>query len=426
MSIMMGNDLICVSHLRWDFVYQRPQHLMSRAAQTRRVFFVEEARLEEKGTARLEIRRDESGVLVVMPFLPTGLLEAEAHEKLTQLLEQMFDYHTITDYTLWFYTPMPLPAFLALSVRGHQPQSVVYDCMDELANFRFAPLELRERERQLFAWADVVFTGGHSLYEAKSKQHDNVYPFPSSVDVDHFAKATLRPYEPNDLANIGHPRIGFVGVIDERMDIELLGQVARARPAWHFVMIGPVVKIAAEDLPQGYNIHYLGQKGYKELPNYLAHIDVAMMPFAINDSTRFISPTKTPEYLAAGKSVISTPIRDVVRPYGEKDMVIIADDCVSFVAGLEHLLHDDQTQRRSRADAYVSRLSWDQTWQDMERCLAKATVSRHSVVHTTKHPSSRFTRLPKALPNTAPSRKPVSPTASTNTGAPSNAAKLVR
>jgi UDP-galactopyranose mutase len=425
MSIMTNNDLICVSHLRWDFVYQRPQHLMSRAANTRRVFFIEEARFEEKGTARLEIRRDESGVLVVMPYLPCGLLESECHERLTQLLEQMFNYHDINDYTLWFYTPMPLPAFLSLSTRGHQPQSVVYDCMDELANFRFAPPELREREAQLFAWADVVFTGGHSLYEAKSKQHDNVYPFPSSVDVDHFAKATLRPNEPHDLQSIQHPRIGFVGVIDERMDIELLGQVAKARPEWQFVMIGPVVKISDDELPKGDNLHYLGQKTYKELPNYLAHVDVAMMPFAINESTRFISPTKTPEYLAAGKSVISTPIRDVVRPYGEKDLVVIADDCVSFVAGLEHLLNDDQRQRRSRADAFVNRLSWDQTWSDMERCLSKAATAKQQVVHTSKYAAQRLNRLPKALPSTVlpstvSSRKPVSPTASVGT------AKIVR
>ncbi len=428
---MMTNDLICVSHLHWDFVYQRPQHLMSRAAKSRRVFFVEEPRFEDiandaqgnhvQSTARLEIRRDESGVLIVMPFLPAGLLETEVHERLTQLLEQMFDYHNVLDYTLWFYTPMPLPAFLALSVRGHQPQSVVYDCMDELANFRFAPPELREREAQLFAWADVVFTGGHSLYEAKSKQHDNVYPFPSSVDVDHFSKATLRPEEPNDLHDIPQPRVGFIGVIDERMDIELLEQIARARPEWQFVMIGPVVKISDEELPKGDNLHYLGQKTYKELPNYLAHIDAAMMPFAINDSTRFISPTKTPEYLAAGKSVISTPIQDVVRPYGEKDLVIIAADCESFVAGLEHLLFEDQTQRRSRADAFVSRLSWDETWTDMERCLSKAALSKQPIYKYTGHRPARST---KTLPSPNTARVPVTVSNSATTPRSSSQAKL--
>jgi glycosyltransferase involved in cell wall biosynthesis len=414
--VTVTNDLICVSHLRWDFVYQRPQHLMSRAAKTRRVFFVEEPRFEETTAVRLEVRRDKSGVLVVTPFLPLGLIEAEIHAHFAQLLVQLLEYHSVKDYALWVYTPMPLPALFALSENGHKPQLVIYDCMDELANFRFAPPELRERETQLFAWADVVFTGGYSLYEAKCKQHVNVHPFPSSVDVDHFAKATLNPNEPHDLQNIPHPRVGFIGVIDERMDIELLRQVSAERPDLHFVMIGPVVKISEDELPRGENVHYLGQKQYDDLPNYLAHLDVAMLPFAINDSTRFISPTKTPEYLAAGKPVISTPIRDVVRPYGEKDLVVIAENSEAFVVGLEHLLNDDQTQRQARATAHVNRLSWDQTWQGMERCMSKALSAKQAMLvpSSHKHLPVRPSKLTPALTATSTTSKstPVGLTAS--------------
>lgn len=381
----ISNDLICISHARWDFVYQRPQHLMRRAAKTWRVFFVEEPRFEEKASVRLEVRKDKSGVLVVTPFLPSGLNEAEVHTHFAQLLEQLLEYHTIENYTLWVYTPMPLPALFTLSESGHKPQLVIYDCMDELVNFRFVTPELRERETQLFAWSDVVFTGGHSLYEAKCKQHVNVHPFPSSVDVDHFAKATLNPSEPTDLQTIPHPRIGFIGVIDERVDTELLREVAAERPHWHFIVIGPVVKISEDELPKGDNVHYLGQKQYEELPDYLAHIDVAMMPFAINDATRFISPTTTPEYLAAGKPVISTPIRDVVRPYGEKDLVVIAKTSDEFIAGLEQLINEDQSQRLSRATTYINRLSWDQTWQGMERCMTKALTAKQAVVIPSIH-----------------------------------------
>jgi UDP-galactopyranose mutase len=415
-----SSDLVCISHLRWDFVYQRPQHLMSRAAKTRRVFFVEEPRFEEKAAVKLEIRKDKSGVLVVTPFLPLGLIESEVHAHFAQLLEQLLEYHTIKDYTLWVYTPMPLPALFTLSESGHKPQLVIYDCMDELANFRFAPPELRERETQLFAWSDVVFTGGYSLYEAKCKQHVNVHPFPSSVDVDHFAKATLNPSEPNDLQNVPHPRIGFIGVIDERMDTELLREVAVQRPDWHFIMIGPVVKISEDELPKGDNVHYLGQKQYEELPDYLAHMDVAMMPFAINDSTRFISPTKTPEYLAAGKPVISTPIRDVVRPYGEKDLVVIAETSDEFITGLEHLINEDQTQRLSRATAYVNRLSWDQTWQSMERCMTKALNAKHAVVMPSVHKS-----LPVRPSKLTPSLSVSSASKATTVGL-STSAKLSR
>jgi glycosyltransferase involved in cell wall biosynthesis len=387
MKTKTGNDLICISHLRWDFVYQRPQHLMTRAARTRRVFYVEEPVIQSSQSndvknncePYLEISRDPSGVLVVVPYFPEGLDEMQTHAQFANVLEQLMNDYDISDYTLWCYTPMPLPALSALAQRVKAPHSVVYDCMDELANFRFAPLALRERESQLFAWADVVFTGGFSLYEAKCKQHHTVYPFPSSVDIKHFSKAKQALPEPHDLTIIPHPRIGFIGVIDERMDLELLDQVAKAKPDYHFVMIGPVVKISYDALPQGHNLHYLGQKQYQDLPAYLAHIDTAMMPFAINDSTRFISPTKTPEYLAAGKPVISTPIRDVVRPYGEKDLVIIANDATEFVAGLEHLLNDDQTVRRNRADAFVGRLSWDQTWDDMDQKLTKAISSKYPV-----------------------------------------------
>ena len=416
-----NHDLVCISHLRWDFVYQRPQHLMTRAAKTRRVFFVEEPRFEEKVAVRLEVRRDKSGVLVVTPFLPSGLLESEVHAHFAQLLEQLLEYHTVEDYTLWVYTPMPLPALFTLSESGHKPQLVIYDCMDELANFRFAPPELRERETQLFAWADVVFTGGYSLYEAKCKQHTNVHPFPSSVDVDHFAKATINPEEPNDLQNVPHPRVGFIGVIDERMDTELLRQVAENRPDWHFVMIGPVVKISEDELPRGGNVHYLGQKQYDELPAYLAHIDVAMMPFAINDSTRFISPTKTPEYLAAGKPVISTPIRDVVRPYGEKDLVVIAENSSEFIKGLEHLINEDQTQRQSRATAHVNRLSWDGTWQSMERCMTKALKAKQTVVMPSVHKPfpARPSKLTPALSASSSASK------TTNAGL-TTSAKLTR
>jgi glycosyltransferase involved in cell wall biosynthesis len=376
------NDLICISHLRWEPVYQRPQHLMSRAAKTRRVFFVEEPQFENKETVRLEIRRDDSGVLVVTPFLPTDLLEVDMHEHFSQLLEQLITYHAVKEYTLWLYTPMLLPALLTLSERLHKPRAVVYDCIDEFAQDCFASSELRERETHLFAWADVVFVGGHSLYEAKCKQHANVHLFSSSVDVDHFAKATLHPSEPADMQAIPHPRIGFVGIIDEQVDRLLLSEVAKACPDLHFIMIGPVVNSSKEVLPKGDNIHYLGQKAYLDLPNYLAHIDVAMMPFVVNDLARFISPTKTPEYLAAGKPVISTPVQDVVWPYGEKDLVFIAKNSSEFIVGLEQLLAQDQTQRRSRADVFVNRLSWNQTWLEMNRCIVKAVLPKYlSAVH---------------------------------------------
>lgn len=364
-------DLVCLSHLRWDFVYQRPQHLLSRCAKERRVFFIEEPMFEDGGSWQLEVSRRECGVWVVVPHLPKGLSDELLQAMQQSLIDELLAEHVVIDPILWYYTPM------ALSLTDHlQSRCVVYDCMDELSAFKGASPRLRQLETQLFQKADLVFTGGHSLYEAKRQQHAHAYAFPSSIDVQHFAQAREVTIDPPDQAAIPHPRLGFYGVIDERMDLELLDGIAQARPDWHLVIVGPVVKIDPESLPQHPNIHYLGGKSYQELPQYLANWDVALLPFARNESTRFISPTKTPEYLAAGKPVVSTSIRDVVRPYGEQGLVQIADTVPEFVVAIEAALQLRQdADWLQRVDEFLSHTSWDQTWADMMQ-LVMATVAK--------------------------------------------------
>src|SRR5918998_4520417 len=259
---------------------------------------------------------------------------------LTGMIDRLFSERSIREQVLWYYTPMAL-----VFTRHLRPLATIYDCMDELSAFRGAPPALRSREAELFRRADLVFTGGHSLYEAKRDKHPAVYAFPSSIDRAHFAQARERVSEPADQAPLPGPRLGFFGVLDERFDTELLDAAAAARPEWQFVMIGPVVKIDPASLPKRENIHYLGGKQYAELPAYLSGWDVALMPFARNESTRFISPTKTPEYLAAGRAVVSTSIRDVVRPYGEQALVHIADAPEEFVAAVEKAMSEDAAAR---------------------------------------------------------------------------------
>lgn len=360
-------DLVCLSHLRWDFVYQRPQHLLTRCAQKRRVFFVEEP-IFENGPIRLDVSRRDENLFVVVPYLPEGLSSEIALDAVQQgLIDRLFGEHGIENFVLWYYTPM------ALSFTRHlKPQAVIYDCMDELSAFKNAPRAMQFREKELFNRADVVFTGGVSLYEAKRNQHKNVHAFPSSIDVQHFASARNVSEDPADQANIPHPRLGFCGVIDERMDLDLIAGMADARPDWHLVMIGPVVKIDPACLPQCPNIHYLGGKAYKELPNYLAGWDVALLPFALNESTRFISPTKTPEYLAAGKPVVSTAIRDVVRPYGQKGLVRIAATAEEFVKAAEEALREDTPARLKQVDEFLAQTSWDLTWSRMWQLIEAA------------------------------------------------------
>ncbi len=368
----MTFDLVCFSHLRWDFVYQRPQHLLSRFARERRVFFVEEPVFSDGDSSRLDISAREDDLFVVVPQLNHEDAETESVDDLIKsLLDEMFRAEKIDEYVLWYYTPM------ALAFSEHlKPKAVIYDCMDELSLFKFAPPTLLSNEEKLLTLSDAVFTGGQSLYEAKCNRHKNIRAFPSSIDVKHFNRARTISEDTADQAAIPHPRLGFVGVIDERMDLDLLKQTAALRPDWHFVMIGPVVKIAEEDLPRAENIYYLGKKEYDELPAYIAGWNAALMPFAINDSTRFISPTKTPEYLAAGKPVVSTAIRDVVRPYGEMGLVHIASSAKEFVAAIERALNENADERIEKVDEFLSRNSWDETWRAMAKIVDEAAAKK--------------------------------------------------
>ena len=362
-------DLVCLSHLRWNFVFQRPQHLLSRFARERRVFFFEEP-VYGPGPARLEVTESKEGVWVVVPHLPEGLTEGEVAEYQRVLIDELLAGHAVKRYVTWYYTPMAV-AF----TRHLTPLAVIYDCMDELSAFRGAPPGLLYLEAELLRRADLVFTGGQSLYEAKKDRHPDVHAFPSSVDVAHFATARGTTEEPEDQAKLPHPRMGFFGVVDERMDLELLAAVADARPDWQLVIIGPVVKIDAANLPRRANLHYLGGKQYAQLPAYLAGWDVALMPFARNESTRFISPTKTPEYLAAGKPVVSTSIRDVVRPYGDLGLVHIADAPEDFVRACEAALARSREEWLPRVDAHLATMSWDSTWARM-KVLMDAAAAR--------------------------------------------------
>lgn len=358
-------NFLCFSHLRWGFVHQRPQHLMERFSRHHRLFYIEEPVEADIAEPGLAVYGTSCSIKLLVPQLPRGMKGAEAEAAQTAVLDRAFRDLGIIRPILWYYTPMS-PQFadrLDASV-------VVYDCMDELSGFQGVSPELVNRERALMERADLVFTGGYSLWEAKRAHHGNAHPFPSSVDIPHFAQARSIP-EAADQTAIPHPRLGFYGVIDERFDIALLDAIAALRPDWQFVMLGPVVKIDPDRLPKRPNIHYPGMRSYAELPSYLAGWDVALMPFALNEATRFISPTKTPEYLAAGRPVVSTPIADVIRHYGDSGVVRIADTPAAFVEACEWALSIDRTSPDWLAaiDRTLSDMSWDSTWSRMKELI---------------------------------------------------------
>lgn len=360
-------DVLCFSHLRWDFVFQRPQHLLSRAAASGRVFYVEEPLFEGVDRPTLRTRVVDGGVIVVQPLLPHALHQSknakrDIEQAQRSLVQELVRTEGLSHFVAWYYTPMAL-AFTA----DLRPDAIVYDCMDELSAFRGAPPELLDWETQLLGRADVVFTGGSSLFQSKRHRNANTHLFASSVDVGHFAQARQVQPDPADQVSIPHPRVGFYGVLDERLDLKLLQDLAVLRPSMQFVILGPLAKLGQADLPRATNLHYLGAKSYADLPHYLAGWDAAMLPFALNESTRFISPTKTPEYLAAHRQAVSSPIRDVVSPYGDEGLVAIAESSQAFAEALDKAVLAPSAEWIDKVDATLATNSWKETWEGMQR-----------------------------------------------------------
>jgi glycosyltransferase involved in cell wall biosynthesis len=344
---------------------------MTRAARAHRVLFFEEPVFEAGARPRLDLSDEKCGVTVATPVLPERLSPEMAVAAQRALLDRHLATENGRSLIFWHYTPM------ALAFNAHlRPDLRVYDCMDELSAFKGAPPELLTLERRLFERVDLVFTGGQSLYEAKRNRHPSVHAFPSSIDASHFRQARAQAVaEPADQKPIPQPRLGFFGVIDERMDVELVERMASLRPDWQFVMLGPIVKIDPAILPKRPNIHWLGGKSYDELPDYLAGWQVGLMPFALNESTRFISPTKTPEFLAAGLPVVSTAITDVVRPYGTSGLVSIASGAEEMVTRAEAwLTGDGRAGWLAEVDRFLAGNSWDKTWSAMQRLMAEARM----------------------------------------------------
>jgi glycosyltransferase involved in cell wall biosynthesis len=373
-------DVSCIvhSHLRWDFVWQRPQQIMSRLAQRGHVLFVEEpVYLDDIPAARLDVTLPLPRVHRAVPLLP-GTLRGQYDESIAETRE-LVRKQLAADGPLgsafdrpvqWFYTPMPAPAMIG----AFNERAIVYDCMDELSKFRFAPTELVDRERYLVANADVVFTGGYKLWQAKSRHHANVHFFGCGVDVDHFSRARSEdlPLAP-ELQSLGRKVMGYFGVIDERIDYDLLRKLADENSDAELVMVGPVVKVDPAELPQGPNIRWLGQRQYSELPSYVKGFDVCLMPFALNDATEYINPTKTLEYMAAGKPIVSTAVADVVHHF--TPVVTVAENADDFVTATAVAIEAPDIAMIARGIEQARANSWESIVARMERIVREGVRS---------------------------------------------------
>ena len=389
--------LIVLSHLRWGFVYQRPQHLLTRLAKHFEIFFIEEpVYVDDEPRMHRTGRFGQVEVLTPHTRERAPGFSGSQLQALKSLIVDFMAERGIAEPIVWLYTPMALPL-----VADMEPRAVIYDCMDDLASFKFAPPELVAREAELMAIADVVTTGGPSLYEARKDRHPNIHCLPSAVDVEHFSPRNLDVNAPEARvaaelhSSMGHPRLGFFGVIDERLDLELVAGLADRRPDWQIVMVGPVVKIDPATLPQRPNIRWVGMQTYEALPHHLVHWDVCLLPFALNEATRFISPTKTLEYLAGGKPVVSTPIHDVVSLYGS--VVRIGADADAFVQCIEQALAESPQERadwRVRAQAMVDSCTWDRAASQIEGLLRPYSASTSTATTLAVSNQERPSRVP--------------------------------
>ena len=368
--------ILCFSHLRWDFVWQRPQQLLSRAASAYDIVYVEEPVVSSDATPPLVTQTPLPGLQVVQLHVGPDTSAAQAQAELARQVQMLVP--PSRDVLLWYYTPMALPIACSFKARFS-----LYDCMDDLASFRHAPPSMRQNEELLMRRADLVLTGGLSLHESRRDRHPNVHLFPSSVDAAHFRRARMPSVDPPDQRAIPRPRIGYFGVIDERIDLGLVADLAAMRPHWHFVLLGPTAKIDPASRPTAPNIHWLGIKPYVELPAYLQGWSAGFMPFARNDATRYISPTKTPEFLAAGLPLVSTPIADVQALYG--DLVYFAASAEPFAAALEAAMKQRTPEWLAQVDAKLSGQSWDDTWSRIASLLPPPLPSRRAIAHAIAH-----------------------------------------
>ena len=363
---MSSDELVVVSHLRWVFVWQRPQQLISRIGRRRRTWFIEEpwATVVGPPTLRTEVQPPVTRVWLDVHGEPQWHVpfdDPRAEGYLDDLLELL---GVVPGRTVWLYPPMALHIARAL-----ETSLLVYDVMDDLSAYAKAPSEIAERHREVLAEADVVFTGGRSLHRAVTAVRPDAHLFPSGVDAKHYAAAR------RGKRDSGRPVAGYVGVIDERLDLELIAALAAALPDWEIRMVGPVIeKIDPESVPRSANIVYLGKQPYDRLPELMADFDVALMPFAVNEATRSISPTKTLEYLAAGLPVVSTRVADVVADYG--DVVTLADDAGAFADACRRALAEDPGERAERVQPLLDRLDWDAIAARMDAIVRAARTVR--------------------------------------------------
>jgi glycosyltransferase involved in cell wall biosynthesis len=375
-------SIIVHSHLGWDWVWQRPQQFHSRLSQRHKILFVE-GPVPRAGltAAQVSLREvaDYPNIVVLQTEMPAERWNdgAWVDKERRRLVESVLSGPLGADFrdpVQWFYDPMAVTAFA-----GHLNESaIVYDCMDQLSQFRGAPAELARRDRELLAIANVVFAGGPKICKDKIKHNANCYSFGCGVDVEHFGRAAHpSTIVPADIAHLQRPVYGYIGVVDERIDYDLVATLAEKNAHGSVVMIGPWTKVDATTFPRRDNLHWLGQRDYGQLPAYAKGFDVCLMPFALNKATEFINPTKALEYMATGRPIVSTPIEDVVLQF--EDVVTIARTHEDFVSRCERAAGGPNPIAIRRGLKRAKANSWESIVSQLEAHVANVLNNRRSM-----------------------------------------------
>jgi glycosyltransferase involved in cell wall biosynthesis len=369
--------IIVHCHLCWDWVWQRPQQFLSRLSARHKILFVETVGPDPQlssAVARFWTAPNFPNITILRLQFPAWRWSDAAFvdRERRGLVKEFVAGPGAAQFenpVQWFYDPMAVPAFL-----GQMDEiGVAYDCMDELSKFRSAPPQIKIREQKLLAAADVVFAGGRKLWQAKKLQNENSHFYGCGVDVAHFGSARKDDTKiPADIASLQKPILGYFGVVDERMDYELLVKLADANPDWSIAMVGPQIKV--DSVPQRANLHWLGQKNYTELPAYCKAFDVCMMPFALNEATEFINPTKALEYMATGRPIVSSAVADVVTNFGE--VVSIARSHEEFISLCRDALAKADTARTEAGLKQAAENSWDSIVTRLEQHIADALAPK--------------------------------------------------
>lgn len=356
------DTLLCFSPVRWESVFQRPQHLMSHAAKKWRVFYMEDPTFDENTSAPQMALKKHNNLFVVTCKLPKDTSRTDTHTAMHDLLGKLCADYKIVNYGAWYYSPESINYTTDL-----YPRVVIYDCTSPINSTQSG---LLHAENELITRSDLVFTNGKTLFEAKQNFHPEVYNFPSSIDKEHFMLARLELPEPADQEDILYPRLGLYGAIDECFDLDLLQALADRRPDWQFVLVGPVVGIDKDTLPEAENIHYLGEKPYEQMPSYISGWNAALLLVSTSKAAQAHVPTRTAEYLAAFKPMVATPVADIISPYYEMGLVNTADDVFAFESSIEEVLSYDKRKEWKRSiDEFLKTHSWDVSWQQMRHLI---------------------------------------------------------